>query len=91
MVRYFKDQIELQILPGDRSRNGPHLNVNQRPTLDRTDGFILFLDRTGPVIKLHFNKVDRGPDCRSDLKIFWTVYGPLSYCVPDDSMNPTCI
>jgi hypothetical protein len=50
-VRYFQDQTGLQILPGDRNRTRPHLNVNQRPKLDRTGDFILFLDRTGPVIK----------------------------------------
>jgi hypothetical protein len=46
-VLYFKDQTELQIFSGDRRRTGPHLNVNQTPKLNRTDGFILFLDRTG--------------------------------------------
>jgi hypothetical protein len=50
-VRYFKDQTGLEILPGDRNRTGPHLNANQRQRSDRTDGFILFLDRIGPVIK----------------------------------------
>jgi hypothetical protein len=49
-VRYFKEPTGLQILSGDRSRNRPHLNVNQKLKLDRTDGFILFLDRTRLVI-----------------------------------------
>jgi hypothetical protein len=62
-IRYYKDQTGLQILPGDRSRTGPYLNVNLRPKLDRTDVFILFLDS--------------GPDSRSDLKTFWTVYEPV--------------
>jgi hypothetical protein len=39
-ARYLKDQAGLQILPGDQSRTGPHLNVNQRPKLYRTDDFI---------------------------------------------------
>jgi hypothetical protein len=50
-IRYFKDQTGLQILPRDRSRTGPHLNVNQRSKSGRTDDFILFLDRTGPAIE----------------------------------------
>jgi hypothetical protein len=54
-VCYLKDQAGLKILPGNQSWTGSHLNVKktkrQKPKLDRTDDFILFLDRTGPVIK----------------------------------------
>jgi hypothetical protein len=34
------DRTSIQILPRDRSQTGPYLNVNQRPKLDQTDGFI---------------------------------------------------
>jgi hypothetical protein len=39
-VHYFKNQTGLKILPRDRSRTRPHLNVNQKPKLDWTDGFM---------------------------------------------------
>jgi hypothetical protein len=40
---YFKTLPEIFFL-----RTPLHLNVNQRPKLNRTDGFILILDRTEP-------------------------------------------